>query len=125
VISLQLDVSGIAIVQVSEQLTSEDYERVAPRLDRCRRVLVEAARDFEGGPADAAWNAPEPPGLTRPIQKRVAVIALADPNGILQETFRQLFPVAEVRFFKSDDRNAAENWLLDLRPRNPLPSASG
>ncbi|MBV9488642.1 MAG: STAS/SEC14 domain-containing protein [Verrucomicrobia bacterium] len=125
VVSLEVDVSGIAVVRISERLTGEDYERVAPRLDRYRRVLVEPTRDFEGGPTDAAWSAPEPPWPSRPRQKRVAVIARGEPRSVLEATFRRLFPNAEIRFFDPDARNAAKNWLLDLGPVNPLPPASG
>jgi hypothetical protein len=125
VLTLQQDVSGIAVVRVSERLCAEDYERVAVRLDACRRVLVEAARDFEGAPADAAWQAPETALPTRPLPKRVAVVAELDPGGALQATFHQLFPSAEVRFFEKGERNAAEHWLLSSPPSDPLPPASG
>jgi hypothetical protein len=126
VLSLKHDVSGIAVVRVSERLTAEDYERVSLRLDSCRRVLVEAARDFNrGAPADAAWQAPEPALATRPLPKRVAVVAGVEPGGALQATFHQLFPGAEVRFFDLANRNAAENWLLSPPFPDPLPPASG
>jgi hypothetical protein len=125
VFTLRQDVSGIAVVRVSERLCAEDYERVAVRLDACRRVLVEAARDFEGAPADAAWQAPETALPTRPLPKRVAVVADVDRGSALQATFQQLFPGAEVRFFENRQRNAAENWLLSSPPPDPLPPASG
>ena len=124
-LTLYQDVSGIGVVRVSECLSAEDYERVAVRLDTCRRVLVEAARDFEGEPADAAWQAAEPALPTRPLPKRVAVVAEVDPGSALQATFHRLFPGAEVRFFESRDRNAAENWLLSSPPPDPWPPASG
>lgn len=124
-LTLQQDVSGIAVVRVSERLCAEDYERVAVRLDSCRRVLVEAARDFEGVPADAAWQAPEFPLPARPLPKRVAVVAGIDVGAALQATFHQLFPSAEVRFFETGERNAAENWLLSGPPSDALPPASG
>ena len=124
-LTLQQDVSGIAVVRVSERLTAEDYERVALRLDSCRRVLVEAARDFEGAPADAAWEAPEPALPARPLPKRVAVVADSDPGSALQATFHHLFPGAEVRFFENCKRNAAEHWLLSSPPPDPLPPAGG
>ena len=124
-LTLQQDVSGIAVVRVSERLSAEDYERVALRLDCCRRVLVEAARDFEGAPADAAWQAPEPAWPARPLPKRIAVVADIDPGSALQATFHHLFPGAEVCFFDKSERNAAENWLLSSPPSDPLPSASG
>jgi len=125
VLTLHQDVSGIAVVRVSERLCAEDYERVALRLDSCRRVLVEAARDFDGAPADAAWEAPETAMPTRPLPKRVAVVAEVEPGGALQATFQHLFPGAEVRFFEKGERNAAENWLLSSSPPDPLPPASG
>lgn len=124
-LTLYQDVSGIAIVRVSEYLSAEDYERVAVRLDTCRRVLVEAARDFEGASTDAAWQAPETALPARPLPRRVAVVAEADPGSALQETFHGLFPGAEVRFFEREERNAAENWLLSSPPSDLLPSASG
>lgn len=124
-LTLQQDVSGIAVVRVSERLTAEDYERVAVRLDSCRRVLVEAARDFEGASADAAWQAPEAALPMRPLPKRVAVVADIDPGGELQATFHHLFPGADVRFFEIGERNAAQNWLLSSPPSDLLPSACG
>ncbi|MBW0000434.1 MAG: STAS/SEC14 domain-containing protein [Verrucomicrobia bacterium] len=124
-LTLHLDVSGIAVVRVSESLSAEDYERVALRLDTCRRVLVEAARDFEGASTDAAWQAPETALPARPLPKRVAVVAEADPGSALQATFHGLFPGAEVRFFDRGKRNAAENWLLSSPPSDPLPPAYG
>lgn len=124
-LTLQQDVSGIAVVRVSERLCAEDYERVAVRLDSCRRVLVEAARDFEGPPVDAAWQAPETPLPTRPLPKRIAVVADIQPGGALQATFHHLFPGAEVRSFENGERNAAENWLLSSPPSDLLPPASG
>jgi len=125
VLTLHQDVSGIAVVRVSEALSAEDYERVAMRLDACRRVLVEAAGDFEGAAADAAWQAPEAALSGRPLPRRVAVVAEIDPGGALQSTFHQLFPGAEVRFFEEAERNAAENWLLSSPPSDPLPPACG
>jgi hypothetical protein len=125
VLTLRQDVSGIAVVRVSERLCAEDYERVAVRLDSCRRVLVEAARDFERAPADAAWQAPETALPARPLPKRVAVVADIDSGSALQATFHHLFPGAEVRFFENGERNAAENWLLSPPPPDHLPPASG
>ena len=124
-VSLGFDITGIAVVRVSEGLSGEDYERVAPRLDRCRRILVEVAGDFDAAGSDTAWSAAEPPGPSRGGRKRVALVAQGDPDGVLERTFRQLFPEAEIRRFVSGDRALAETWLLELRPLHPLPPAAG
>jgi hypothetical protein len=133
-VTLQREAIGLMVLQISEHLWPEDFERAIPLFHVAHGVgrnrlhplllLVRPATDFIGSDQDVLQQILQPGVLPR---NRPCRIAFLSADVAHQETERHLERSSgiEIRFFGADRKHAATLWLLSLEGVGPFPPILG
>ncbi len=103
------------IITINGRLRGEDYERVAPRLQKIfdahdKINLLIKIEDIDGVDADAVWKDLKFGAKHFNAIERFGVMGDADKSQWIAKLSKP-FTSADVRHFDEDEENEAERWV--------------
>jgi ABC-type sulfate transport system substrate-binding protein len=123
-VTMEQDVGGkVLLLQVSEKLTKEDYERFVPEFDKAIlnnkkiRLLFEM-KDFRGWDAKGLWEDLKVDFKHASDIERIAMIGDKAWEKAMSYICKP-FTSAEIRFFQPEEREKALEWLYEGLPVPP------